>query len=112
MKLKATGLPLAAALLFCTSLYAQIGEGSIHGKILDREGKPLQGAVVRVEHLATHQTDDAKTSKNGGYSVTGLFQGQYKVTVLLNGAAVMVQGASAGDAIFVADGREVDVNFD
>ena len=112
MKLTAGGLPLATALLFCTSLYAQIGGGSIYGKVLDREGKPLQGAIVRVEHLATHQVDNTKTGKNGGYSMTGLFQGQYKVTVLLNGAAVMVHGESAGDAILVADGREVDVNFD
>ena len=112
MKLTAGGLPLATALLFCTSLYAQIGGGSIYGRVFDREGKPLQGAIVRVEHLATHQVDNTKTGKNGGYSMTGLFQGQYKVTLLLNGAAVMVHGESAGDAILVADGREVDVNFD
>src|SRR5262249_15804563 len=77
-----------------------------------RDGKPLQGAVVQVEHLTTHQTDDAKTNKNGQYSISGLFQGQYKVTLLVNGRAAMVKGAGTGDAIYVASGLDVSVGFD
>ena len=103
---------LVAIAAFLASAYAQVGQGSIYGKIVDREGRPLQGAVVQVEHLTTHQTDDAKTNKNGQYSISGLFQGQYKVTVLVNGRAAMVKGAGAGDAIYVASGLDVAVNFD
>jgi Flp pilus assembly protein TadD len=113
MKFNSMILSIIATLVMCTHpSYGQIGEGSIHGKVLDRDGKPMQGAVIRVEHLATHQTDDAKTNKNGEYSIAGLFQGQYKVTAIVNGQAAMVKGAVAGDAIYIATGLDVSVNFD
>src|SRR6185369_6728183 len=112
MKLISRILLFVATILFCLPSYGQIGEGSIHGKVLDRDGKPLQGAQIRVEHLSTHQTDDARTNKNGEYSVAGLFQGQYKVTMILNGQTAMVIGATAGDAIFLATGLDASVNFD
>jgi tetratricopeptide (TPR) repeat protein len=112
MKLISRILPVIATVVFCAPSHGQIGEGSIYGKVLDREGKPLQGAVIQVEHLTTHQTDNAKTSKNGGYSISGLFQGQYKVTVIVNGRAAMVKGEGQGNAIYVATGLEVAVNFD
>ena len=105
-------LCLGVFVSLCFSSYGQFGQGAIYGRVLDREGKPLQGAVVQIEHLTTHQTDDAKTNRNGQYSISGLFQGQYKVTVLVNGTAAMVKGASAGDAIFVGTGLDVAVNFD
>jgi Tfp pilus assembly protein PilF len=105
-------LPLAATVVFCTASFGQFGGGSIYGKVLDHEGKPLQGAVIQVEHLATHQTDNAKTNKTGLYSFSGLYQGQYKATVIVNGKAAMVKGESAGDAIYIGDGLEVAVNFD
>jgi len=80
MKLKASGLPLAAACCFvrpCTRKSARVPFTERFSIV---KVSRLQGAVVRVEHLTTHQTDDAKTSKNGGYALTGLFQGQYKIT--------------------------------
>ena len=112
MKLIARILAFVATVAFCAPLYGQFGQGAIYGRVLDREGKPMQGAVVQIQHLTTNQTDDAKTNKNGQYSVSGLFQGQYKVTVMVDGKAAMVKGVSAGDAIFVATGLDVSVNFD
>ncbi len=100
------------AVALCASAYGQFGEGSIHGRILDREGKPLQGAVVQIEHITSHRIDDAKTNKNGIYSISGLYAGQYKVTVVVTGKAVMAKGTTAGDAIYVASGLDVSVNFD
>ena len=105
-------LSLCAFVSLCFSSYGQFGQGAIYGKVLDREGKPLQGAVVQIEHLTTHQIDDAKTNKNGQYSISGLFQGQYKVTVIASGKIAMVKGATAGDAVYVASGIDVAVNFD
>ena len=104
------GLVIAA--LLALPVHAQIGSGSIRGKVLDREGKPLQGAVLRVEHLGTHQTDDAKTNRNGDFSISGLFQGQYKVSLLVDNRIVMVRGEGAGNAIYVGDGRDSSVSFD
>ena len=98
--------------LLSPRLDAQIGQSSIHGKVLDREGKPLQGAVVRVEHLTTHQADDAKTNRNGDYSLSGLFQGQYKASVSVDGRVVMVRGEGAGNAIYLSNGTDPNVSFD
>jgi tetratricopeptide (TPR) repeat protein len=112
MKLISKTLPLIVIVVLSIPSYAQFGQGAIYGKVVDREGKPLQGAVVQIEHLTTHQTDTAKTNKNGQYSISGLFQGQYKVTVTVNGTTAMVKGTGAGDAIYVASGLDVAVNFD
>jgi tetratricopeptide (TPR) repeat protein len=100
-----------AVALFCAPLYAQFSQGTIRGRVLDREGKPLQGAVVRIESLATRLSDDAKTNRNGDYSLSGLYQGQYKATVIVDGRAVMVKGDGSGDAIYVGAG-DVSVGFD
>src|SRR6478736_4969043 len=81
-----------AAVLVQVSLYAQVEQGSIQGKVLDREGKPLQGAIARIQNTSTNQIDEAKTNKNGGYVVTGLYQGKYKVTLVVDGHAAMVRG--------------------
>src|SRR5262252_7455580 len=99
MKLISKTLSLLAAIVFCAVAYGQIGGGSIYGKVLDREGKPLQGAVIQVEHLTTHQTDKVKTNKTGNYSVSGLYQGQYKVTALVDGKPAMVKGEGTGNEI-------------
>ena len=103
---------IVVAATLASALYGQIGQGTIRGKILDREGKPLQGAVLRVEHLTTHQIDDAKTNRNGEYSLSGLFQGQYKVTLLVDGRAAMVRGEGTGNAVYVSNGTDSNVSFD
>src|SRR5215831_19450008 len=103
---------LAVAFLIPVSGLAQFGQGSIQGKVLDRDGKPLQGAIARIQNTSTRQIDEGKTNKNGGYSVTGLYQGKYKVTLVVDGHAVMVRGESVGDDLFVTSGQDTTVNFD
>jgi tetratricopeptide (TPR) repeat protein len=113
MRLVSKILPVVAIAMLCAiPSFAQIGQGSLHGKVLDRDGKPLQGAVIRVEAVATHQTDDAKTNRNGDFSLSGLYNGKYKVTVIVDSRAVMVKGEAVGDDIYVSDGRDATVNFD
>src|SRR5437773_2418169 len=97
--------------LLSLPVYAQVGQGNIRGKVVDREGKPLQGAVVRVEQLSTHQISEGKTNRNGDYSI-GVFPGQYKATLIVDGRGVMVRGDTAGSAIFVSDGNDTTANFD
>jgi Flp pilus assembly protein TadD len=103
---------VAVFLLTTVNGFAQLGQGTIQGKVLDREGKPLQGAIARVQNLGTKQTDETKTNKSGGYSLTGLYQGRYKVTLIVDGHAVMAVGEATGDDIFVASGQDTTVNFD
>ena len=104
----------AAVVLVPVIVFAQqIGqEGSISGKVLGRDGKPLQGAAVRIENTSVNQIDEVKTNKNGGYNITGLLQGKYKVTLIVDGHAAMVRGETTGDDIYVVTGQEQTVNFD
>jgi len=103
---------------FCAApLHAQIGEGSLYGKVLDRDGKPLQGAqlvVVAINSLDNTivSRNEAKTNKNGAYSLSGLSSGKYKMTLMVNGKPVMVKGEAVGDDIYVTNGRDIAVNFD
>jgi len=112
MKVRSMTVALVVALLVALPVYAQIGQGSIRGKVLDREGKPLPGATVRVQHLTTNQTDDVKTNRNGDYSITGLFQGQYKVSVIIDNRIVMVRGEGVGNAVYVSNGTDSSASFD
>ena len=112
MKLISKILPFVATLVLCAPSYGQFDDGSMHGKVFDREGKPLQGAVIQTEHLTAHQTGETKTNKNGEFSIAGLYPGQYKITAIVNGRAAMVRGDTTGDAVFVGSGLDVTVNFD
>ena len=91
---------------------AQLGQGGLRGRVLDREGKPLQGAIVRIEHLSSRVTDETKTARNGSYSFSGLYQGQYKVTVIVDGRVMMSKGESVADAVYVSNGTDAAVSFD
>src|SRR5262245_64517210 len=84
---------LAVTVFVAVPTFAQ---GSMHGKVVDREGKPVVGATIAIEHLSTHQRDDVKTNRNGEYSISGLFNGQYKVIVVQEGRAVMARGETTG----------------
>jgi tetratricopeptide (TPR) repeat protein len=109
----ASGLATAVvAGLLSLPAFAQIGAGGIHGKVIDRDGKPVPNAIIRMENLATHQTDEGKTNKNGDYSIVGLFGGKYKAYVIVNGKAVMVKGEGTGNEIFISDTTDPRVNFD
>lgn len=88
------------------------GTGDLHGKVLDRDGKPLQGAIVRVRSNGTGQVDEGKTNKNGAFSLVGLTQGKYTATLIVSGQAVMQRGVDTGDEIYVAVSQDLPVNFD
>jgi Flp pilus assembly protein TadD len=123
MRLVSKILPVIALAMACAlPSYAQIGQGSMHGRVLDRDGKPLQDAQIVAEAIGTRfQGDtqgnvmaraDGKTNKNGNYTMSGLYQGRYRVTVVIDGKGVMVHGVDPGDDIFVNDNSDVGVNFD
>lgn len=97
---------------FASAQDIQNGLGDMHGKVLDREGKPLQGALLRIRCNCSGQVDEAKTNKNGSFSFVGLQQGKYTVTLLVEGRAVMQHGVDTGDEIYVANSQDVPVNFD
>src|SRR5437879_4428442 len=103
---------VVVAALISMPAHAQVGAGGIHGKVVDRDGKPVQGAVIRMEHQSTHQTDDVKTNKSGDYSIVGLYAGKYKAYAIVSGKTVMIKGEGTGNEIVINDTIDVRVNFD
>lgn len=86
--------------------------GSVHGRVIDRDGKPIQGAQVRVDNQSTHQADTAKTNKSGDYSIVGLLAGTYKAYLFVDGKPLMVLGEGAGNEIRINDVTDTRLNFD
>src|SRR5215813_2421829 len=103
---------VSAILIVSTSGHAQQPQGSLHGKVLDQDGKPLQGAIARAEELANHYIGESKTKKNGEYSIVGLYQGRYRVMLILNNKILMTIGEKDAEAIFVVPDRDEAANFD
>ncbi len=59
--------------------YAQTGQ--VKGKVVDANGKPIEGAVVTIEGSDSGgRKFTVKSNKNGDYIQIGLQPGQYKIT--------------------------------
>jgi tetratricopeptide (TPR) repeat protein len=110
---------VAAIILVGVALYAQSQDGTIAGRVIGRDGMPLQGAVIWVDSLITNngriqlrERLTAKTGKDGRYGLTGLYIGRVRVSVVENNQAVMVKGEAIGDELFLASGVDTTANFD
>jgi tetratricopeptide (TPR) repeat protein len=111
---------LLAAVVAGGVLYAQQQNGTIAGRVLDRDGKtPLAGAVVWIDSLVTNngriqmrERLQTKTGRDGRYSMSGLYIGRVRVTVVMNNQPVMVKGEAIGDELFLATGVDTVANFD
>src|SRR5688572_12663339 len=96
------------------------GTGAISGKVVDRDGKtPVVGATVQIDSLMTDRGQQvvrerltAKTGRDGGYSMSGIYQGRVRLTLVMNGQPVMVMGEKVGDELVVANGLDLRANFD
>ena len=57
--------------------------GQVKGKVVDANGKPVEGAVVTIEGSDSGgRKFTVKTNKNGDYIQIGLQPGQYKITAV------------------------------
>jgi tetratricopeptide (TPR) repeat protein len=102
---------LAMAILVAVPAFGQ--SASISGKVLGRDGQPAQGIVLKVDSLSTNngrltirESLNAKTGRNGEYSLSGLYNGRVMVSVIENGVPVLIAGEKVGDEIFLADGLD------
>jgi tetratricopeptide (TPR) repeat protein len=110
--------PVVAAMTSGLLLAQQTG--GVAGRVLDRDGKtPVQGATVQIQSLMTErgqqvvrETLNAKTGRDGGFSITGVYQGRVRLTLIMNGAPVMVLGDAVGDELFVQPGLDTRATFD
>src|SRR5215468_5387 len=101
-----------AAVLMSTPLFGQAQNGTITGRVIDRDGKtPLAGAQINIDQLVTdggrvriRETLQTKTGKDGRYTLSGLYIGRVRVSVVVNGQKVMTKGDAVGDELYLATG--------
>src|SRR6059058_4693876 len=75
---------IAAAFAFCPSPAKAAG---IQGGVVGADGRPLQGAEVRIERQdKTSAPVTSQTNVKGSYASSGLPAGTYKISVVENGA--------------------------
>lgn len=97
-------LALPVSLLFSALCFAQTA--AIQGDVKGEDGKPLVGAVIRIERTDIKQTLTTKTDKKGHYFYGGLqYGGTFNVSVEVGGKTV---DAATG----VKPAGTTDVNFD
>jgi hypothetical protein len=78
------GTALIVALLWpAGAANAQNTTGSLHGKAVADDGAPMPGVIVTIDGLGTGGVQ--VTDGQGEFSFIGLFQGQYSLTVTLEG---------------------------
>ena len=76
---------LMGAMLFVASASAASSE--LQGIVKDATGHPIQGADIRIEAPNTGSLlTTVKTNVDGRYSLEGLAAGNYRVTLVVNGA--------------------------
>ena len=113
-------LPLFLAVVLAMPLYAQTQDGTIAGRVLDRDGTtPLQGATLWIDSLfmqngriQMRERLQTKSGRDGRYSMSGLYIGRVRVTLVVNNQPIMVKGEAIGDEIYLASGVTATANFD
>lgn len=76
---------LLRALLALTVVLAvsapAVAQSVIRGKVVDAQGKPVEGASVTIEATEANRRAQTKTNRNGEFLQVGLASGRYNVTV-------------------------------
>ncbi len=85
MLIKSIWIGFTGVMLFVASAWA--ANSVLQGIVKDAKGHPIQGADIRIEATNTGRLlTTAKTNVNGRYSLEGLAAGNYRVTLVVNGA--------------------------
>src|SRR6476659_1429260 len=92
----------AAMLLLATSVFAQIGGGTLLGTVTDEQGGVLPGATVTI--AGTDRTTTATSDEAGKFRFLNLAPGPYTITVALQGFSTVVR-----EHVVVAVGVSIDV---
>src|SRR6478752_6006777 len=85
MFMKSIWIGFVGIVLFAAS--ASATSPVLQGIVKDVSGHPIQGADIRIEATKTGRVlTTVKTNVNGRYSLEGLAAGNYRVTLIVNGA--------------------------
>jgi 5-hydroxyisourate hydrolase-like protein (transthyretin family) len=85
MFIKSIWIGFVGIMLFVAS--ASATNSVLQGIVKDAKGQPIQGADIRIEATNNGRLlTTVKTNVNGRYSLEGLAAGNYRVTLVVNGA--------------------------
>ena len=85
MFIKSIWIGFTGVMLFVAS--ASASSSALQGIVKDAKGHPIQGADIRIEATNTGRLlTTVKTNVTGRYSLEGLAAGNYRVTLVVNGA--------------------------
>jgi 5-hydroxyisourate hydrolase-like protein (transthyretin family) len=85
MFIKSIWIGFIGVTLFVASAWA--ASSVLQGLVKDAKGHPIQGADIRIEATNTGRLlTTVKTNANGRYSLESLAAGNYRVTLVVNGA--------------------------
>ncbi|MBU1274074.1 MAG: carboxypeptidase-like regulatory domain-containing protein [Proteobacteria bacterium] len=114
-------LPLILMILLATVSLAgaQPASGLLTGSVLDRYGKPINRAAVRVSNLDDGLTVESLTDKKGTYRIDQLTPGTYEVMISLGPQGVLtrkvkLQAGETGRVDFVfsiKEHRQIDPTY-
>jgi len=106
MFIKSTLIALIGVMLSVAS--ASAANSVLQGIVKDAKGHPIQGADIRIEAPNTGRLlTTVKTNVNGRYSLESLAAGNYRVTLVVNGAVK----ASINNAT-LEPGESTHLNFE
>ena len=106
MLIKSIWIGFVGVVLLVASAWA--ASSVLSGIVKDANGHPIQGADIRIEATNTGKLlTTVKTNVNGRYNLDGLAAGNYRVTLVVNGAVK----ASINNATLVPD-ESTQLNFD
>src|SRR5271165_3990943 len=88
MNMKMRNLAVIAACFLGFAAVASAQVSGIEGVVKDPDGKPIQGAVVKIERKDIKGNYNVKTDKKGHYGHYGLPLGTYKISVEVDGKLV------------------------
>jgi hypothetical protein len=104
--MKSIWIALIGVMLFVAS--ASAASSVLQGIVRDARGRPIQGADVRIEATNNGRLlTTVKTNVNGRYNLQGLAAGNYRVTLVVNGAVK----ASINNAT-LEPGEPTQLNFE
>ena len=94
------------ATLAAASLAVAFAAASWSGVLRDDAGKPVAEATVRLRAISGDQNYTARTSANGGFALTGVVAGEYRLSVESDGKTW-----NAGNPVTMKDGVALTSTF-
>ena len=77
--------------LTASAAWAQLATAELNGRVTDSSGAVLPGVTVTATQTATGLVRTAVTDENGGYLISNLPTGPYRLEVALQGFRTYVQ---------------------